>query len=137
MPEMAPRPANTQSWRARIVAVARCCGSMHARDVASLVALSSSNVFSRMEEILLLCQSIVLQKSLTQFVQSCLDLFQQQLNLSFALAHAIYHMCRSFAQKLAVAKLPIIIGQLAFQLLFLLEQALALRRYIHLLLINN
>src|SRR5215471_10104104 len=53
-----PAPASTQSCLARMVAVARCCGSMQAREVASLVALSSSSAFSRIPVILRLCQSI-------------------------------------------------------------------------------
>src|SRR5215472_14968148 len=58
MAPMAPTPAKTQSCLARIVAVARRCGSMHAREVASLVALSSSSACSRIAVILRLCQSI-------------------------------------------------------------------------------
>src|SRR5215472_15168100 len=59
---IAPTPARMQSCLARIVAVARCCESMQAREVASLVALSSSNACSKMAEILRLCQSIHLRR---------------------------------------------------------------------------
>src|SRR5882724_5643265 len=55
---MAPTPARTQSCLARMVAVARWCSSMQAREVASLVALSSSNACSKMALSLRLCQSI-------------------------------------------------------------------------------
>src|SRR5262249_4953752 len=58
MRAIAPTPARTQSCLARIVAVARCCGAMQAREVASLVARSSSSACSRIALILRLCQAI-------------------------------------------------------------------------------
>src|SRR5713101_6944860 len=102
----APTPARTQSCLARIVAVARCCGSMHAREVASLVALSSSRAPARMELILRLCQSINLEtESLTQVIQCGPDLLNHGFQLDCLLAQSIYDMPRRLGQELLIANL--------------------------------
>src|SRR5471030_2430077 len=74
----APTPERMQSCLARTVAVARCCGSMQAREVASLVALSSSSAFSRMALILRLCQSIQFRLCLDSFLKNPLQLDHHQ-----------------------------------------------------------
>src|SRR5215813_9779132 len=102
---MAPNPARMQSCRAMMVAVARCCGSMQVRDVASLVALSSSSACSRMEEILRLCQSMCLSKSLTQVIQGCANLLYQHFQLSHSLPQSFHDFRRGLAEKLLVCEL--------------------------------
>src|SRR5690348_388519 len=94
-----------QSCLATMVAVARCCGSIHAREVASLVALSSSNACSRMALILRLCQSIVAK--LFQCLQS-LPVFVHQNSYFAKLFLQAFHNFRwRFGQKLIVARLPL------------------------------
>src|ERR1041385_354402 len=115
MRAVAPTPARMQSCLARIVAVARCCASMQARDVASLVARSSSSACSKIALILLLCQSMV-SFSLSQLCQCSLSLFYQDMQFTLTPAYTFHHLRGSLGQKLLIAKLTVSIGQLALQL---------------------
>lgn len=86
-----------------MVAVARCCESIHAREVASLVALSSSKAFSRIALILRLCQSILSVKPF----QGAFGLFYHDMQFCYLLLQALYNIRWSFREELLVSKLPL------------------------------